>query len=402
MSTTVQTRSSTEMMESLTKLLDSKLKPINAKLEKLDAIEQSVGYALDEIKKVTDMEPRIKGIEKDISKLTKECDMLRVENLKLKECISKQESYSRRKNLKFFGFKDHFTQQNMEEQMLKFLSGFGIDLTPRDFEAVHFVGPQVKNQPRAILVRFWHPKDRTTVWATRAEMRKKGISVSEDFPDEVQQQRKLIVPTYFKAMQVCPELKPKLRGDSLILNGEVYRRRNIDKVPLEELLPRNVFTRTRQGMTAYFSEFSPLSNHYPSQFTQDGTVFHSVEQFFMYKKAAEFNDLVTADKILSTKCPVTAKQLGRHVKGFKMSAWTKVASEHMYKAMYEKFRQNDDLKDFLHKTGKTELVEASPTDTTWGVGLRLQNDAVFNHDEWRGKNLAGATLARVRQTLSMT
>ena len=74
----------------------------------------------------------------------------------------------------------------------------------------------------------------------------------------------------------------------------------------------------------------------------------------------------------------------------------------MYNAMLKKFRQNEELRVFLLSTGKKELIEANTTDTrsTWGVGLSIQNEAVFKHENWRGKNLAGNIMARVRQTLS--
>ena len=141
--------------------------------------------------------------------------------------------------------------------------------------------------------------------------------------------RKLIVPTFFRALKLCPEVNAKLAVDSMILNGRVYNAENIHTVPMEELLPKNVVTRTQEGMTAFFSRFSPLSNHYPSEFIQDGRVFQSVEQCFMYRKAKEFNDNVTAEKIMDTTCAVTAKKLGRQVKGFKANIWNKTASDHM-------------------------------------------------------------------------
>ena len=72
----------------------------------------------------------------------------------------------------------------------------------------------------------------------------------------------------------------------------------------------------------------------------------------------------------------------------------------MYNAMLEKFRQNEELGVFLLTTGKTEFIETNPTDTTWGVGLSIQNEAVFKCENWRCKNLAGNIMAKVRQTLS--
>ena len=391
-----------EIIETLTNLLDKKLEPITEKLSKLskfDTIEHSLDYALEEIKNLGEVKPRMQEIEKSVTKLTHQCNQLKQENRQLKDSILKQELYSRKKNLKLYGFKD-IKQENMEDQVLRFFSGIGINLTPKDIDAMHFVGPQVRNRPRSIVIRFLHLKDRSAVWSRKGDMRKKGIVVNEDLPKEIQERRKLIVPTFFRALKLCPELNPKLRVDSMILNGSVYNIDNIKTIPVEGLLPENVFTRTQEGMTAYFSKFSPLSNHYSSQFELDDIVFHSVEQYFMYKKAKEFNDVSTAEKILDTPCPVTAKQLGRHVKGFKGNVWTRVASDHMYTAMYQKFAQNEELKAFLLRTRQTELVEANPTDTTWGVGLSIQNDSIFKQDQWRGKNLAGNILTRVRQTLA--
>ena len=120
----------------------------------------------------------------------------------------------------------------------------------------------------------------------------------------------------------------------------------------------------------------------------------------MYQKAVQFKDQETAENILETKCPVEAKQLGKTVKGFNADIWKKAAIDIMYKAMYKKFAQNEQLRQFLRKTTKANLVEASPTDTISGVGISLQNDSMFNPNNWRGKNLAGQILMRVRQTLS--
>ena len=181
------------------------------------------------------------------------------------------------------------------------------------------------------------------MWSKRREIKQKGVFIKEDFPSEILQRRKLILPTFFQALKLCPQLNPKLLLDSFILNGKVYNVNNAHTVPVEELLPRNVFTCTNGNVTAYFDKYSPLSNHYPCKFNQEGVCFYSVEQCFMYQKDAQFKDQETADKMLETKCPVEAKQLGKGVKRFNPDVCEKAASDIMYNAMYEKFAQNEEL-----------------------------------------------------------
>ena len=82
------TRSSTEktdIIETMTKLLDTKLDPIKEKLSKLDTIETSVGYALDEIRKISELETNVKSIKTDITGLLAENSTLHAENTALKE-----------------------------------------------------------------------------------------------------------------------------------------------------------------------------------------------------------------------------------------------------------------------------------------------------------------------------
>ena len=71
----------------------------------------------------------------------------------------------------------------------------------------------------------------------------------------------------------------------------------------------------------------------------------------------------------------------------------------MYKAMYEKFNQNNSLKDFLMKTRGTDLAEANPSDLYWGTGISLRSHDTFNPNKWVEKNMASKVLSRVRDSL---
>ena len=49
-----------------------------------------------------------------------------------------------------------------------------------------------------------------------------------------------------------------------------------------------------------------------------------------------------------------------------------------------KFTQNPSMKAFLLSTGDSVLVEASPLDKIWGIGLKMEDSKAMNEHEWRG------------------
>ena len=391
----------TEIIDSMTKLLNSKIDPISEKLEKLnklDTIENSVGFALEEVKKIPELETSVNDLNRELKQLSSEVSTLKKENATLKEELLKQELYSRKNNIKIFGLKDT-TQDNLEEKILTTIQGTGISLTSRDIERVHFLGPPVTNRIRPVIVRFHYFKDKALVMTKKDSLRERSVYLSEDFPQEIQERRRIILPIFFKAIEVCPQLTPRLRVDSIILAGKVYNINNLDSLPVKDLLPQNVFTPSESGVTAFFTKNSPLSNHFSSKFSENGISFLSAEQSFMYKKAMHFKDHTTAQNIIESTTPGQAKQLGKNIQGFRSKEWSKVSEEFLFTSMHAKFSQNDQLRSFLLQTGKTQLVEASPTDKVWGAGLSLNNTNIFIPDHWKGKNLAGKVLMRVRQTL---
>ncbi len=111
-----------------------------------------------------------------------------------------------------------------------------------------------------------------------------------------------------------------------------------------------------------------LSNFYPSKFIANGKEFCSVEQYYQYEKAIEFNDFETADKILNTSSPGKAKSLGRDVKNFDDLVWNKYKINIMKDGLYAKFTQNSELYNLLLSTGSSILIEGNQwQDTFWGV-----------------------------------
>lgn len=130
-----------------------------------------------------------------------------------------------------------------------------------------------------------------------------------------------------------------------------------------------------------------------------GNVFANSEQAFMWYKAKFFNDDVTAKEILDTPHPAEVKSLGRKIKNFNKNAWDFVSYGIMVYVCYLKFSQNNEIKKQLLETGDKILVEASPYDRIWGIGLGQENDAVLNEHFWKGTNWLGRALMKVRASL---
>ena len=110
------------------------------------------------------------------------------------------------------------------------------------------------------------------------------------------------------------------------------------------------------------------------------------------------NDLNTMERIMHTNNPYQCKKLGRQVKNWNQELWDQHKCDIMFDALRYKFSQNDDILQKLLSTGNSTLAEASPRDRIWGIGLNI-TDAQSGKD-WRGKNLLGKTLMRVREDLS--
>lgn len=142
-----------------------------------------------------------------------------------------------------------------------------------------------------------------------------------------------------------------------------------------------------------------LSNWYLSSFMINNITFSSMEQYMMYKKALQFDDVKTAKEILSRKDVSEIKALGRKVSNYDDSTWNGVRQIIVYQGLLAKFSQNDELKEKLKSTGNFTLAECAVKDCIWGIGLSMTDEDRFNKSKWKGQNLLGYTLMLVREQL---
>lgn len=141
------------------------------------------------------------------------------------------------------------------------------------------------------------------------------------------------------------------------------------------------------------------SQWYSSWIEIDGEKFSCTEQYMMYKKALLFGDEEVANAIMRTQNPKEQKALGRKVSGFDKEKWEAVCRDYVYEANYAKFTQNADLLKVLISYGDREIVEASPEDKIWGIGLIYSDPKCDNKETWEGTNWLGEAIMRVRETL---
>lgn len=143
------------------------------------------------------------------------------------------------------------------------------------------------------------------------------------------------------------------------------------------------------------------SNWHPAPFvdTLNGIRFANSEQAFMWWKAHRFGDIETRNEIEKTPDPKEVKKLGRKVKGFDVEKWDNCCFNIMVYVIDDKFRQNPEMLKELLATGNKTIVEASPYDIIWGVGLLEDDDLILDEKNWRGKNLLGKALMEVRERL---
>ena len=144
---------------------------------------------------------------------------------------------------------------------------------------------------------------------------------------------------------------------------------------------------------------SCLSQQWSSPFRVNGISYNCAEQYMMAEKARLFSDIEIESSILKETDPSKIKAFGRLIKGFNEDIWNDKCYSIVKRGNLSKFTQNPNLKQFLLSTQDKVLVEASPKDLIWGIGLDKESPDSHNPLKWKGTNLLGFTLMDVREEL---
>jgi len=144
---------------------------------------------------------------------------------------------------------------------------------------------------------------------------------------------------------------------------------------------------------------SCLSQWWMSSFTIETNTYCCMEQYMMAEKARIFKDEDMLKEILQSKNPKQIKELGRKVRNFDEKVWENKRYSIIFNGNYAKFFQNEELRKFLISTKDHVLVEASPYDKIWGIGMSANDKNIENPLEWKGLNLLGFALMEVRDEI---
>ncbi|MEE2041522.1 NADAR family protein [Nocardiopsis sp. CT-R113] len=145
---------------------------------------------------------------------------------------------------------------------------------------------------------------------------------------------------------------------------------------------------------------SCLSQWWAAGFTVDGVAYRTAEHYMMAGKARLFGDAEAESRIIAAAHPRDAKVIGREVRGFDQEAWEAARFGIVVDGSVAKFGQNEDLGTYLLGTASRVLVEASPRDRVWGIGLGADHDHAEQPAHWRGLNLLGFALMEARSRLA--
>ncbi|MCC6726938.1 MAG: NADAR family protein [Saprospiraceae bacterium] len=145
---------------------------------------------------------------------------------------------------------------------------------------------------------------------------------------------------------------------------------------------------------------SCFSQWWEQPFEAEGLQYRTAEHWMMAGKARLFNDEEMLAKIIEAKSPAQAKKFGREVRGFDQATWEAARYGIVLQGNLHKFGQHAELKDFLLRTGNKILVEASPFDRIWGIGLAKTAPNIEDPHTWKGLNLLGFALMEVRDLLN--
>lgn len=147
----------------------------------------------------------------------------------------------------------------------------------------------------------------------------------------------------------------------------------------------------------FWTGATPFSNFYKRAFAYKGYTLNYGEQAFMLEKALMF-DPSKVDAIVKANNPKDVKRLGRAVQNFDDKIWKACRYEVMKNVLRAKF-SDEGLRRLLLNTGNRTLVEASPYDKIWGIGLSADDPNALNPNNWKGSNLLGKALMEIRAEL---
>ena len=396
--------------------LKKEVKSMKCTLNDLTNSTENINGSTERIEKeIRGMDDKLSQMDRTVQETDRKYMELSKKFNDLNERVIKMEGQTRRNNLLFNGVPQTQNESKSEclkkirtilEQTLKLDNAKTMQIVRCHRMEAPVSGPRsgTPGRPGTIICTFqWHG-DRMAVWNAKKHLRDTEYRLQEDFPKEMQDRRKTLMPIMFAARRLDGH-DAYLTVDKLHIVSQqdgrkvhnVYDVTTLHKLP-ESLDLRNVCTIKKDKMLAFFGFHCPLSNFHPAPFISEGQKYRHVEEYLFVKKAEFAKDDVTKQKIFAADTPAECKNIGRFIK-VDYKQWRTKEVDVMKTALYEKFHQNGDLRDYLLNTKDLTLAEASPLDRFWGIGAGLGVVASSKEQTFTGKNKLGELLMELRAQL---
>ena len=381
--------------------LPERISKVESELEKGLNFNSGETEKLDN--RVTQLEKDNKLMEVRVNQLFEIAEHEIEQKKLLQSKVCELEDRQRRDNLIFEGIPDTQgeTQKDCEKNTRKHLKDT-LKVPGSDklcIGRVHRLGKFKDGQNRQTIVKFDRFPDRQKVWSKGIEQPSNSqTKVRENFSQESEKARSKLYPI----MKIARNkgYYSKLEGHKLIVRDTKGDKNNVnvtctmdtlDQLP-DDLDPAKLFTPVKDGVTLYYTIFSPHSSFYPCKFHEDGVKYNSLEQYIIHKNAIAINNHKLANKVLGVSDPTIMKAMAKG-KFDKLDINVKMVN--VKKGMLLKYGQNEDLQELLKDTLGTTLAESSPFDKVWGTGRRMTHKDAFSKN-YEGKNLHGKLLMEVR------
>ena len=337
---------------------------------------------------ITKINHRLSHVDNELNSYDRKFNELQEKFDVLHERVIAMENYSRRDNLLFEGIPESATgeQETYQDCIKKIQDVFQNKMKIKDAQDIRIIrchrlgrpparnaGSGASGRPWPIICRLHFTEDRQKIWGRKENLKGSGTWLQEDFPKEINERRKKLLPIMFAVR--AQGHRANLTVDKLHISfnsgeSQTYDVSNLHSLP-DKLDPKLVGTVDKNNFLAFFGQYCPLSNFYEAPFLADGFKYRHVEQFLFCKKAEFAKDDSSKQKILAASTPAECKRIGKHLKVVQTD-WSKEEILVMKKGLREKFTQNAALKQFLIATGEKTLLEASPKDRFWGIGMGLR------------------------------
>lgn len=366
------------------------------------SLSETTTTANNALFKADSNETKIQKLEDELAKMQSEFQTMKAENSNMKEKALRTEAQERRNNLILHGCTQSGAWEKNEttlellydvlDKKMKLEAAKDIKI-----DRCHRLAFGKNKNARPIIFKVHNYPDRERIWKAIGALKGTGLWLEEDYPSEIKSRRKILEPIRQKAK--FEKREAKISYDKLIIDSQPFYVNTLDQLP-KSLQPEEAAIRRGDTHTGFFSASSPLSNFSPCEFQDaNGIKYHSSEQFFQYHKAVAFGDQAKAKEILEATEPGVCKYIGGKIRIPDLKEWEPEAFKIMYSGCLFKFRQCEHHQNFLLSTEDTILVEANPGDKIWGVGLRLWDENLFEPVKWKGQNLLGKVLRKVRDAI---